>query len=248
VSGQPRQSFALELARVRVSYANTCVLRIEQLGLARGEILTVVGPNGAGKSVLLRILGLLERPSAGEVLLDGVKVDYGRRWLRARRRVTCLFQEPLLCDGTVQRNVELGLRLRHLARAERVRRAGGWMERLGIGQLSRRRVHTLSGGEAQRTALARALAIEPEVLLLDEPFAALDAPTRAALVRDLAALLRGRGQTAVIVTHDLDEAVRIGDRLAVLLAGRLRQLGPPALVLATPADEEVRSFVAARHN
>jgi tungstate transport system ATP-binding protein len=157
--------------------------------------------------------------------------------------MACVFQEPLLCRGSVLHNARLACRLRGVGRAEADRRARDWLARLGIGALADRSVDGLSGGEAQRTSLARAFAAAPEVLFLDEPFAALDAPTREALLDDLGRLLAATRTTAVLVTHDRSEALRLGDRLAVLLEGRLAQVGPPEQVFGAPAGEAVARFV-----
>jgi tungstate transport system ATP-binding protein len=157
--------------------------------------------------------------------------------------MACVFQEPLLCRGSVLYNARLACRLRGVARAEADRRAHDWLERLGIAALAARPADRLSGGEAQRTSLARAFAAMPEVLFLDEPFAALDAPTREALLDDLGRLLAGARTTTVFVTHDRSEALRLGDRVAVLLDGRLAALGPPERVFGTPASEAVARFV-----
>jgi tungstate transport system ATP-binding protein len=157
--------------------------------------------------------------------------------------MACVFQEPLLCRGSVLYNTRLACRLRGVAPAEADRRARDWLERLGIGVLADRPVDSLSGGEAQRTSLARAFAARPEVLFLDEPFAALDAPTREALLDDLGRLLGAARTTTVLVTHDRAEALRLGDRVAVLLEGRLAQLGVPEHVFGSPVDEAVARFV-----
>jgi len=154
-----------------------------------------------------------------------------------------VFQEPLLLDRTVISNVEAGLRLRGVPRAERHDRAMGWLGRFGVAALARRSSRTLSGGEAQRVSLARAFALEPEVLLLDEPFSALDTPTRAALLDDLAGALATTRVTTVLVTHDHDEAARLADRVGVMLRGRIRQVAPPAELFAAPVDEDVAAFV-----
>ena len=222
------------------------VLDVPALAVRHGEIRTVIGPNGAGKSTLAGALALLERPSAGAVLLDGRPVDWGRGLLAARRRLAMVFQEPLLLDMTVTDNVATGLRLRGIPRDEREARVTGWLERLGIAHLARRPSRALSGGEAQRTSLARALVLEPELLVLDEPFAALDPPTREALAVDLVPLLRERRTTTVLVTHDRDEAFGIGDRVAVVLAGRVAQLDTPDTVLRYPASDEIARFVRPR--
>ena len=154
-----------------------------------------------------------------------------------------VFQEALLLDTSVAENVATGLKLRGVARAERERRVSTWLERFGIAHLARRSARSLSGGEAQRVSLARAFALDPEALLLDEPFSALDAPTRAAVTADLMAVVRSTQTTTVMVTHDLDEALALGDRVGVLIGGQLRQIGPPEEVFATPADAEVAGFV-----
>jgi tungstate transport system ATP-binding protein len=214
---------------------------LPKLDVHTGELLAVVGPNGAGKSTLVQVMALLERPAQGQVLFDGEPVR--RNVLPYRRRMAVVFQEPLLLDTSVESNVRTGLSLRGVPREEQTRRAAEWMERFGIAHLARRSARTLSGGEAQRTSLARALALEPEVLILDEPFAALDAPTRAALIDDLAGILGASRITTVFVTHDRSEALRLGDRVAVLMTGRVRQIGPPEQVFSAPADEEVAAFV-----
>lgn len=222
------------------------VLDVPDLTLQRGEIVALVGPNGAGKSSLVAALALLERPAAGTIVLNGTTIDWRRGTLEARRRLAIVFQEALLFDTTVSENVATGLKLRGVPKRERQPRVERWLDRLGIAHLANRQARTLSGGEAQRTSLARALVLEPELLLLDEPFAALDAPTREALADDLLPLLRETATTTVMVTHDRDEAVELGDRLAVLIDGRLAQLDRPERVLAQPASEAVRAFFQRR--
>ena len=231
----------LGLRGVTVERGGRPMLEVDTLDVFPNEVLAVVGPNGAGKSTLLRVMALLERPTSGDVLFQGQPVRGNP--LALRRRMAMVFQEPLLLQGTVEENVACGLRLRGVARQEREGRVAEWVSRFGIAHLAGRSVRALSGGEAQRVNLARAMALEPEVLLLDEPFAALDPLTREALMDDLDRAL-GHGSTAaVFVTHDRAEAMRLGDRLAVLMGGRVRQLGVPAEIFAAPADEEVAAFV-----
>jgi tungstate transport system ATP-binding protein len=154
-----------------------------------------------------------------------------------------VFQEPLLADATVAENVALGLRFRGVPAADADARVRRWLARLAVAHLGDRRARTLSGGEAQRVALARALVLEPEVLLLDEPFAGLDSPGRAALLRDLGAILRADRTTTMLVTHERGEALALADRVAVLIDGRVRQVDATARVFYAPVDEEVARFV-----
>jgi tungstate transport system ATP-binding protein len=234
----------LEGRDLRVVYGRQEVLAVSQVDVREGEVLALIGPNGAGKSTLLRVLGLLEVPTTGIVQYRGQPASpSGRQGLTIRRRFASVFQESLLCDTTVQANVALGLRLRGRPAAEVDAGVQVWLERLGIAHLAARRAHTLSGGEAQRTSLARAFAVEPEVLLLDEPFAALDPPTRAEFLTLLQELLRQAGCTTVFVTHDREEALRLGDRIAVIIDGGVRQIGRPPEVFGRPVSEEVARFV-----
>ncbi|MBI4593073.1 MAG: ABC transporter ATP-binding protein [Candidatus Rokubacteria bacterium] len=217
-------------------------LVIPSLDVRPGEVLAVIGPNGSGKSTLLRLLGFLEAPDEGEVRFHGLPVDANRS-LVARRRVAMVFQQPLLADVTAADNVALGLGFHGVARTERERRVSRWLDRFAIGGLAGRPARTLSGGEAQRVALARALVLEPEVLLLDEPFAGLDEPTRAALIPELGAVLRAERMTTVLVTHDRGEARALADRVAVLIGGRLHQVDETARVFQAPVSEDVARFV-----
>ncbi len=234
----------LEGVDLRVLYAGQSVLELPRVEVLAGEVLAVIGPNGAGKSTLLRVLGLLEPPTSGEVRFRGSPVPGSNRDLLAvRRRFASVFQEALLCDTTVEANVALGLRLRRCGPGAVASQVQPWLSRLGIAHLAGRRARTLSGGEAQRASLARAFAIHPEVLLLDEPFAALDPPTRDELLTLLQGLLRPEGFTTVFVTHDRNEALRLGDRIAVMMDGRIHQVGTPPEVFGRPVSEEVARFV-----
>lgn len=172
---------------------NQEIFRVDKLALARGEVLALVGPNGAGKTSLLLTLALLQKPTAGTVRFDGETANR-HNLLALRRRLAVVFQEPLLLDTTVWGNVTTALRIRGVPRREANARAQKWLERFGIAHLARRPARHLSGGEAQRTSLARAFALEPEVLFLDEPFAALDLPTRNALLGELGRSFEGSGR------------------------------------------------------
>jgi tungstate transport system ATP-binding protein len=229
------------LRDIVVARGRRAILEVPALDVCRNQVLAVVGPNGAGKSTLLRVIALLEHPEGGEVIFDGNPVTGSP--LPYRRRMALVFQEPLLLDTTVESNVRTGLSLRGIGRDEQKRRTEEWLERFGILHLRERSPRALSGGEAQRASLARAFALQPEVLMLDEPFASLDPPTREALIEDLDAVLTANRVATVFVTHDRAEALRLGDRIAVLMQGRIRQLGLPGEVFSSPVDEEVAAFV-----
>ena len=235
-------STVLALEDVQIRYGAATVLDVPALVVQRGEILVVVGPNGSGKSTLLRVLGLLEAPTRGVVRVHGRAVR-AREALEERRRMASVFQQPVFARGSVADNVAVGLRFRGLGAAAIAARVARWLERFDIADLRDRAARTLSGGEAQRVALARALVLEPDVLLLDEPFAALDATARAALIPEVGGILRADGVTTVLVTHDRAEAQALADRVAVLLDGRIRQLDRTARVFWAPASEEVARFV-----
>jgi tungstate transport system ATP-binding protein len=232
----------VSLSAVRVAYDGIAVLQLDALEARPAEVLAIIGPNGSGKSTLLRIMGLLERPGEGHVCWRGRAVEPAEA-LDVRRRIAIVFQQPLLAAMSVADNVGLGLRFRGVPARERRGRVGHWLERFGIARLADRRATTLSGGEAQRVSLARALVLEPELLLLDEPFSGLDAPARAALIPELAAVLRDDRVSTVLVTHDRGEAQALGDRVAVLIGGRLRQVDETAVVFRAPVSEEVARFV-----
>lgn len=232
-------STILEARDLRVVRGTREVVRVDALAIEEAGTLAVLGPNGAGKTTLLLALAAL-LPSAGEVRFRGMPVSDA---LAYRRRVAVVFQRPLLLDRSVSENAELGLALRGVAPHVRRARAADALARLGIAHLAARPAHGLSGGEAQRVSIARAIAVDPEILFLDEPFAALDAPTREALIADLARVLRSQRVTTVLVTHDRDEALSLADRIAVLLDGRLRQLDLAERVFSSPADPEVAAFV-----
>ncbi|GFN21741.1 ABC transporter ATP-binding protein [Thermanaeromonas sp. C210] len=219
---------SLRAEGIKVVKGRLQVLAVDEFDIAPGEIWGIIGPNGAGKSTLLHVLSLLERPDEGTVYFDGRPVNWRRQEImKLRRQLAVVFQEPLLLNTTVYQNVALGLRFRGVKGPEMGRRVQKWLEILGIAHLALRKPWELSGGEARRVSLARALVLEPQVLLLDEPFVALDAPTRAALMVELRRLLQARGITALFVTHDFTELPLLADRVAVLLEGRIVQTGRP---------------------
>ncbi|HOF04436.1 MAG TPA: ABC transporter ATP-binding protein [Syntrophales bacterium] len=228
---------------LQVRRGGRLILDVSSLDIAAGEVLSVIGPNGAGKTTLLQALAGLLRLERGEISFAGEKVGTDIAPLVYRRQLAMVFQEALLFDATVYANVAAGLRLRGTAAGETKKIVAARLEQFGIGHLHDRSAKTLSGGEAQRTSLARAFAVKPQILFLDEPFAALDPPTREALIDDLGRILRESGTTAVMATHDQGEALRLSDRIAVMQDGRIAQLGTPMAVMNHPANESVAAFV-----
>jgi ABC-type sugar transport system ATPase subunit len=206
-------------------------LRVEGLELAAAETLAVIGPNGAGKSTLLRVLASLAPLAEG--LVDGPGLG----------SVAMVFQRPVVLVGSVEHNVRVALWGRGVPRAEVRARVARELDRFGIGALAPRPAHTLSGGETRRLALARAFVQEPAVLLLDEPFDDLDAEGQEALSLDVERAIAETGVAVAVVTHDLNRALLLADRLAVLCEGRVLQVGERDEVLRRPADPRVASLV-----
>jgi tungstate transport system ATP-binding protein len=240
VSGQEP---VLRVADLRVERGGAEVLAIPEFSLAAGEFVSLIGPNGCGKStLLLAILGLLPRAS-GRIVYRGRAVESEAEFLAYRRRIAMVLQEPLLFDTTVYGNVASGLKLRGLPRREVKAKAQAALERFGLAELGQRHARKLSGGEARRVSLARAFAVEPDLVFFDEPFANLDPPTRQALILDLERIVRETGIAAVLVSHDPSEALRLSDRIVVMHDGRIVQAGPPAEVVNHPANRFVARFV-----
>src|SRR3989440_4858707 len=216
----------LELVEVRHAYQGRVVLDLERFAVPPGAAIAVVGPNGSGKSTLLRLLALLERPSAGRVLLNGAVVTPGGA---ARRRVTLVEQRPILFQATIRENMEFGLQVRGMRRAEVNRRVEDVAARLAITPLLGRRRHELSDGEVQRVAVARALAVEPDVLLLDEPASSADRAAALTLYRALAEERARRPMAVCLASHQLEDAYRWADDVRALADGRLSPVTPENL-------------------
>lgn len=233
----------LEVKNLKVERGGGTLLNISSLSIEKGEILALIGPNGAGKTTFLQTLSYLLKPFGGEIFFGGKKVETHVSVLEYRRKLAMVFQEPLLFNTTVFNNIASGLKIRGMTRKEITDRVMEQLERFGISHLSRRSAKTLSGGEAQRTSLARAFALQPEILLLDEPFVSLDPPTRESLIEDLEHILRQTRTTAIFATHDRLEALSLSDRVAVMNHGIIQQMGPPEEVMNYPATEFVASFV-----
>ena len=231
----------LSLTDVTVRYGDTTAVDDVSLDLATGQVLAVLGPSGCGKSTLLRAVAGLEPVASGSIAWDGTDLAGTPTH---RRGFALMFQDgQLFAHLTVARNVAYALRLRRTPSARMAARVGELLELVGLAGYDDRLPGTLSGGERQRVALARALAVEPRLILLDEPLSALDATLRERLAGDLRAILRAAGTTALLVTHDHEEAFALADRLAVMQDGRVVQSGAIDEVWREPVDEATALFL-----
>ena len=230
-----------ELRDARVDFGSTRALDDVSLAVSPGEIVVILGPSGCGKSTLLRALAGLQPLDRGTVWIDGVDAS-GRP--PHKRDIGVMFQDPTLFPHrTVGRNIAFGLRMAGLDRAAQERQVDEMLTLVGLPGFADRTVDTLSGGEAQRVALARSLARAPRLLLLDEPLASLDRALRDRLAVDIPAVLGATGTAALHVTHEHDEAFAIADRIAVMTAGRLLRIDAPADLYADPRTEQVARFL-----
>ncbi len=216
------------------------VLKIDSLEIKRGETLAVIGPNGAGKSTFLLTLAGLIKPVQGQILFNGKSIGSWNE-LEYRRRIAFVFQDPLLMDMSVQDNIALGLKFRSVKEYQQP--VIKWSKAMGVDSLLKRRAGQLSGGEAQRVSLARAFVLDPELLLMDEPFSAVDPQTRTQLLRDLSRVLAKDHRTTIFVTHNLKEAAQFGDRVAVMIDGKLKQVGRAKQIKEKPIDKSVKDFL-----
>ena len=235
--------FALEARNISVVLGGLKVLEVSSLQVLPNQVLVIIGPNGSGKTTLLLTLAGLLRPASGTILYQGQAVNSKAEILRLHRRVAVVFQEPLLLNSTVWDNITLGLRLRGVKKEEIKLRANKWLERFGIAPLAGRQAKTLSGGEAKRTSLARAFALQPDVLFLDEAFNGLDSHSRQSIIDDFQDVLGEAKTTTVMVTHDSSEALALAHRVIVLMDGHIRQIGSREDVFSNPVDEQVATFV-----
>ena len=231
----------IQIDKLLVQRNGVDVLKVSSLEIKQGETLAVVGPNGAGKSTLLLTLAHLIKPVSGEIRFHGKLL---RDWndLEYRRKIAFVVQDPLLMDMSVRENIALGMKFRKTNKNDIEPEVNRWAKAMGVDKLLGRRAGRLSGGEAQRVSLARAFVLNPELLLMDEPFSAVDPPTRAQLLKDLSEVLSNNQRTTIFVTHNLKEAAQVGDRVAVMIDSELKQVDTPERIKAQPVDESVRNF------
>jgi tungstate transport system ATP-binding protein len=224
----------IELKNITYQANQKNILSIPNFQLQVGEFLGIMGPNGAGKSTLLKVMAMLDGISSGEIFYRGQAVPNGTPSLELRRKFSVALQQSLLLEGSVFQNIAIGLKLRKVPKADIKEKVSLWMEQFQISHLAKKNVHFLSGGEAQRVNLARAMIVEPEILFLDEPFSALDFPTKIKLMDDFKAIIKSSGTTTVFVSHDLMEINYLTNHLAIIVDGEVKQYGPTQRVLEHP--------------
>lgn len=240
-----RDESLLRIEKLKKSHGSF-TLHIPELDVRAGEVLGLLGPTGAGKSTLLRLLAGLIRPSHGGLTIGSEPLRAGEISLPTQRRLTLVHQHPLLLTGAVRFNVEYGLRLRGRTNREDAEKVDAMLDRLGLTKFAQQSAQTLSGGQIQLVSLARALVIEPEVLLLDEPTAHLD-PAHVALIEDtIQQECNERPMTIVWATHNLFQARRVASRTALLLNGQLVEVSPTDELFSHPSDPRTADFVQGR--
>jgi len=240
--GQPAgEKIAVELHGITKRFGRITALDDVSLQVRRGELITLLGPSGCGKTTLLNLVAGFFVPDSGEVAIDGRRVTEVPTY---RREIGIMFQSyALFPHMSVAANVAYGLKMRRMAGAEIARRVSKALALIKLEGLEDRKPRQLSGGQQQRVALARALVIRPRVLLLDEPFSALDRNLRSSMQVELKEIVRKLAVTTIFVTHDQSEALSLSDRIAVIADGRIRQLGTPEEIYRRPADRFIASFV-----
>ncbi|WP_204038733.1 quaternary amine ABC transporter ATP-binding protein [Acrocarpospora phusangensis] len=247
---RPERAVGTTLSRQELKETTGCVAAVRDVSFTvrPGEVFVVMGLSGSGKSTLVRCLTRLVEPTSGEILFDGDDIrraDERRLRELRRHRLAMVFQHfGLLPHRCVLDNVAFGLEIRGSARAERYKRAREVLELVGLTGFENSYPDQLSGGMQQRVGLARALAVDPDLLLFDEPFSALDPLIRREMQNEVIRLHREVGKTMVFITHDLSEALKLGDRILIMRDGELVQMGTADEVVGAPADDYVRDFVS----
>lgn len=218
------------------------IIHIDELTVNSGDILGVMGPNGAGKSTLIKIMALLEPPTEGELAIHNKLMNAEKIPLHVRRKFSIALQQSLLLDTTVFQNVAVGLKLRKCNKRTIEEQVNYWLEMFQISHLAKKHAAHLSGGEAQRVNLARAMVINPEIIFLDEPFSALDFPTKLQLLTDLKEIIKKMNMTTVFVSHDLMEVKYLTDQMIIMMDGKIEQAGSTIDVIKNP-NKATKDFI-----
>lgn len=224
----------LKMEGIRFEQQGHRILKIDELHVEKGQVIGIMGPNGAGKSTLLNIFSLLQQPTVGAVYYQGEKVDMDNIPVELRRKFAIVMQQSLLFNTTVFQNVATGLKWRGMKRRQVKKQVEYWLARFRILSLSSRHASKLSGGEAQRVNLARAMALEPEILFLDEPFSALDFPAKIELIQELKEIIEETGITTIFISHDIQEIKFLTEFLWIVMDGEVKQQGDTKSVIGNP--------------
>ncbi len=234
----------IETVNLCQRYGERDILKNINLGVDKGEVFAMIGPTGAGKTTLLRLIDLIDVPTSGKIYFDGVDTaESARMRLEVRRRMAFVLQKPVVFNMSVYDNIAYGLKWRGVRKSRLCEKVNSVLEVVGLSADKNRNARILSGGEAQRVAIGRAIAIEPEVLLLDEPTANLD-PVSASRIEELiTSIIQRYATTIIMATHDMSQGQRLADRIGVLMDGELLQTGSSRDVFTSPRNREVAEFV-----
>lgn len=232
----------LKMENVVYKINKRTVLNIKEFSVEENDIMGIMGPNGAGKSTLLKLLSLLDFPNEGRIEYRQKRIEAGNITINLRRKFAIAMQQASLLNTSVYQNVAIGLKVRKVPKKLIKEKVDYWLDVFKISHLAKKHAYHLSGGEAQRVNLARALILDPEVLFLDEPFAALDFPTKIQLLKELKEILKKTNTTTVFVSHDLLEVKFLTDKLAILMEGEIRQTGETKAVIESP-NEKTAPFI-----
>lgn len=236
-------SSILSLKNLSVKKSGKVLISIDDFSVPTGSTLSIIGENGAGKTTLILTMAGLLKPASGVVLFKNKILDFDIPTETYRKNISIVFQENFLLNDTVYNNIALGLKFRKFNDAIIEKKVENILERFKISNLKNQKVYTLSGGEAKRVSIARALVIEPEILFLDEPFSSLDATSKEDIISDLITILKEKNITVIMSTHDKYEAFRLSDSIIVLEKGKIIQRGPKEHIIKSPASSFVASFV-----
>ncbi|MFE8702291.1 ABC transporter ATP-binding protein [Cytobacillus sp. FJAT-54145] len=227
-------SILMRLENIKYDVKDKRILSISSLCIQKGNIVGIMGPNGAGKSTLLKLLSFLDQPSSGNLFYEEREISMRTITIEQRRKFAIALQQSLLLNTTVFNNVAVGLKLRKESKKVIKEKVSHWLDVFKISHLAKKHAYHLSGGEAQRVNLARAMVLQPKVLFLDEPFSALDFPTKMKLLKDLKNILKDTSTTTVFVSHDLMEIKYLTDELLIVMDGEIKQSGTTKDVTHSP--------------
>ncbi|MGB9660073.1 MAG: phosphate ABC transporter ATP-binding protein [Nitrososphaerales archaeon] len=234
----------LKLEGVSKSFSDKTVLRKVTFDVNEGEIVSIIGPSGSGKTTLLRLIDLLDYPTSGRIIFDGIDANSSESLRHSiRMKIGMVFQQPILFDTNVYNNVAYGLRIRGVEEEKIKERVKSSLNLVGLSGFDKRKAYTLSGGEAQRVAIARVIVYQPELILLDEPTANLD-PYNVAIIEEIISKInRNFNATIIMATHNMFQAKRLGKKVVFLLDGEVVEIGKVDKIFEDPQDRRTKSFI-----